>query len=612
MILGSIGRTIDNPGSEFSRETIPTSGPAVGLYRGAWGAPALSASDTVASDAASGSWLAFCGNPFWRTTSGSSGGAALQGRAARLLAALSARGVTALADLDGGFAIAWWDGSSKSLRLIRDRFGAEPLHYAAAGSGGVFGSRAHDVARATSRRPEVSSQGLAEFLTYCYLPGNTTLFEGVLRVPAGAVVVMAEERAPVMESWYRLSYANPWEPNEEDITRRYRQLLEASVVARLDDKTPGVLLSGGMDSSSVLTFARRHRAAEIDTFSFRCAGASFDESVFARELSAVLGTQHAEVEYGETEALTILDAVTAMDSPFCDIGIEIGTWLLARKAGGAVDYLLTGDGGDELWASHPVYAAQRLMRWYDVMPLPVAVRRGIASTLNLMKDSEHKRGLAVTLKRILPPADVSPGLGHFRWRLYQTPTTLPVLLTPAAKERMRGCDPLSPVLESFDGYDGPEDGMSKWLYSDYRTASSFYFNRLLLTRHFGLETRMPFYDRELVEFGARIPAHLKLEGVERTKRLFRVAMEGVLPDVINHRKDKLGHSVPFKNWLRSDGPLYRTVAETLESERFRDRGLFEVGTVRTLIEEHRSRRHNHSHRIWALFVLEQWLRRKID
>ena len=465
---------------------------------------------------------------------------------------------------------------------------------------------------AMNRRPEVSSQGLAEFLTYCYLPGNTTLFEGVLRVPPGSVVVTTPDRAPVVELWYRLSYASPWAPNEEDITRRYRQLLEASVVARLDDKTPGVLLSGGMDSSSVLTFARRHRAESIDTFSFRCSGASFDESVFARELSTVLGTQHAEVEYGESEALTILDAVTAMDSPFCDIGIEIGTWLLARKAAGTVDYLLTGDGGDELWASHPVYAAQRLMRWYDVMPLPVTVRRRIASTLNLMKDSEHKRGLAVTLKRILPPADVSPALGHFRWRLYQTPTTLPTLLTRAAKERMRACDPLNPVLESFDGYDGPEDGMSKWLYSDYRTASSFYFNRLLLTRHFGLETRMPFYDRELVEFGARIPAHLKLEGIERTKRLFRVAMEGVLPDVINHRKDKLGHSVPFKNWLRSDGPLYRTVAETLESERFRDRGLFEVGTVRTLIEEHRSRRHNHSHRIWALFVLEQWLRRKMD
>ncbi len=86
--------------------------------------------------------------------------------------------------------------------------------------------------------------------------------------------------------------------------------------------------------------------------------------------------------------------------------------------------------------------------------------------------------------------------------------------------------------------------------SHYITASGFYFSRLLLARTFGVEARLPFFDRELVEFGARIPAHLKLEGVERTKRLFREAMEGVLPDVINQRKDKLGHSVPLKNWLR--------------------------------------------------------------
>jgi asparagine synthase (glutamine-hydrolysing) len=167
-------------------------------------------------------------------------------------------------------------------------------------------------------------------------------------------------------------------------------------------------------------------------------------------------------------------------------------------------------------------------------------------------------------------------------------------------------------MESFIGYDGPDDGVSKWLYSDYRTASSFYFNRLLLIRHFGLEARMPFYSKALVEFGARIPARLKLEGIERTKRLFRQSMEGVLPDVINHRKDKLGHSVPFKNWLRDEGPLQRAVAETLESERFKDRGLFRPAAVTALLAEHRARRHNHSHRIWALFVLEHWLRRKID
>jgi asparagine synthase (glutamine-hydrolysing) len=105
---------------------------------------------------------------------------------------------------------------------------------------------------------------------------------------------------------------------------------------------------------------------------------------------------------------------------------------------------------------------------------------------------------------------------------------------------------------------------------------------------------------------------LKLEGVERTKRLFRVAMEGVLPDIINHRKDKLGHSVPFKNWLRERGPLSEEITATLTSASFAGRGLFRQAVVARMLDEHRARRHNHSHRIWALFLLENWFRRHFD
>jgi asparagine synthase (glutamine-hydrolysing) len=610
VILGSLGRGLSGSSPDFARESITATSPDTALFRGAWGAARLSAEDTVASDPATLSWLAFCGNPVWRGDGEEGTGS---GRADRLLERLATRGVAALEELDGAFAIAWWDGATRSLRLIRDRFGAEPLHYAADSTGnGVFGSRAHDVATARGRPLELSPQGLAEFLTYCYLPGNASMLDGVLRVPAGSMVTFAPGRAPAVDAWYRVSYANPWPADEAEIASRYRELLEQSVVACLGDGRMGVFLSGGMDSSSVATFARRHGQVGFDTFSFRCGGASFDESYFAHELAKELGTRHSQVEYGEEEALTIVDAVAAMDSPFCDIGIEIGTWLLAQSAAGRVDYLLTGDGGDELWASHPVYAAQRLMRWYDRMPLPRSARRLLSNVSSLVKDSDRKRGLAVTLKRILPPASVSPELGHFRWRLYHTPETLARLVTPALAKRLQDCDPFRPVMESFSGYDGPDDGVSKWLYSDYRTASSFYFNRLLLIRHFGLEARMPFYASALVEFGARIPAHLKLEGIERTKRLFRQSMEGVLPDVINHRKDKLGHSVPFKNWLRDEGPLQRAVTETLESDRFKDRGLFQPATVQQMLVEHRARRHNHSHRIWALFVLEHWLRRNID
>jgi asparagine synthase (glutamine-hydrolysing) len=134
----------------------------------------------------------------------------------------------------------------------------------------------------------------------------------------------------------------------------------------------------------------------------------------------------------------------------------------------------------------------------------------------------------------------------------------------------------------------------------------------MLLRHFGIVARTPFYDRELVEFGARIPARLKLEGIERTKRLFRFAMKGVLPDIVNERTDKLGHSVPLKNWLRTNSALNSLMTSMIASKAIEARGMLRVDAVMRLLEEHRARRHNHSHRLWAILVLEHWLQSHLD
>jgi asparagine synthase (glutamine-hydrolysing) len=318
---------------------------------------------TFAADAPSGSWLAYSGNPFWRSTG-------KLATAASVLQQLSASGLKALNDLDGGFAIAWWQSPDEKLLLVRDRFGIEPLHYHFDCGRPRFSARGGETVAATMARWPGSLAARARGVPHLLLhAGNTTLLDGVLRVPAGSVVTFGTRRAR-RAGRYRLSFANPWAPDEAEITANYRRLLEQSVVSRLDDSRAGLFLSGGMDSSSVATFATRHLREPISTYSFRCVGVGLDESVFSRQLAAELGTRHNEVEYGEAQALEILDAVQAMDAPFCDIGIEIGTWLLAKAAGGKVDYLLTGDGGDELWASHPVYAAQKLMAWYDKVPLP--------------------------------------------------------------------------------------------------------------------------------------------------------------------------------------------------------------------------------------------------
>jgi asparagine synthase (glutamine-hydrolysing) len=586
MILGAVGRNIaSGPGDKFR--------PPAAIADG-------------------GSWLALSGHPLRVAGAGvMQRGESIS--AATLLAMLDADGLHALGGVDGQFSFAWWKAQDGVLILVRDRFGMEPLCYWHSGRQIIYGSTARDIAAHLPMRPGLSMQGLVEYLTYCFLPGNSTLFEGIFRVPAGGLVEFSPDTGACrLQQWYRLSYSNTEAPNEGAIAARYRELLEASVVRRLSDDRAGIFLSGGMDSSSAATFARKHLTGPIASYSFRCVGASFDESTFARQLAEELGTQHTEVDYGELQSLEAISTIGAMDMPFCDIGIEIGTWLLSKAASTHVDYLLTGDGGDEIWASHPVYAAQRIMRWYDRIPVPRALRTALVRTCGLVRDSDQKRNLAVVLKRLLPEPTFPEDLMHYRWRMYYTSDSLRALLAPALSEAADSTAPFQAAMEAFENYQGPDDGVSPCLFSDYRTVSSFYFSRVLLARSFGLEVRMPFYDRDLVEYGARIPVNLKLEGIERTKRLFRVAMEGILPDIINHRRDKLGHSVPFKNWLRDAGPLSTLVTETLRSKSFTDRGLFRPAIVARMLDEHRSRRHNHSHRIWTLFVLEQWFRKHFD
>lgn len=610
MILGSVSTAIDP--AIAAKDFVATPGIA-SAFRRPWGVKGLDASDLSAYDAGSKSWLLIAGNPIVV------GAGQQESRAATVLSLLNGSKGKPLRDVlsgvDGAFGLVWWDGTE--LHLIRDRFGAEPLFYAhinakGGASGLVFGSRARDVVAGAKLPRKVSSEGLAEYLTYAYIPGSRTLYADVMRVPGGGHVQLTRTGQLQVDRWYRLSYAGALLQDEVEIRKGYRKLLESAVARRLGGGRMGALLSGGMDSSSAVTFARRHTQEPINSFGFRTRGASFDESHYARALAEQLHVKHTEVEYDEEQALTILDAIGQMEVPFCDIGIEIGTWILSRAAGSNVDYLLTGDGGDEIWASHPVYAAQKMMIWYDRLPLPKILRRALVAPTKWVRDSDQKRSFAVMAKRLLPSPELGKELGHFRWRTYFTREDLSDIVTSELAQQIAGYDTYAVVRESMEGYEGPEDNQSRWMYSDYTTASSFYFSRLLFPRAFGVEARMPFYDRQLVEFGARIPARWKLEGVERTKRLFRESMEGVLPNVINHRKDKMGNSVPLKNWLRTDGALGRQVTTTLRSEQFKDRKILKPEAVERLLNEHISRRDNHSHRLWGFFVLEHWLRRHID
>ena len=556
--------------------------------------------------AGNGDWLCFSGQPLETSSVG-----AKSYSAGDLMARLQHRGPECLPELRGSFAIAWFDSTNQELVLIRDAFGIEPLFVSIDENGAAFGSRLPILIEAWGLSPVLDPAGVADFLRYCFIPGDGTLFQGISAVPPGSALRLGYPEGRIRQTrveWFQLSYdAMPKLRDENAIIEEYKAALESAVARSLVDSDPGIMLSGGMDSSAIASLVVRNHGRLPKAFSFRCATGKFDESQYAIELARQLGLAHETALYGAQDVFSIESAVGDMDTPFCDAGIEIGTWLVAQSAAGQVHSILTGDGGDELWASHPVYAAQRLIRIYDRLPIPMPVRSSLKRLLDRVGDSDEKRDLRVILKRLLPEPTLPPSLKHHRWRVYYLPPDLAELMGNGSEDHSAAAADYSGALSSFEGFRGDRDRGDDMLYSDYRFAMAFYLRRLLLFRGQGIEARLPFLDIDLVNLGTRIPFRLKLEGIERTKRIFRSAMRGVVPDLILDRKDKLGHSIPLKNWLRVDEALRERIRETLIGGIAGPRGLVEKDPVERLFKDHVSGRANHSHRIWALFVLDRWL-----
>lgn len=518
-----------------------------------------------------------------------------------------------LARIDGSFAGIMWDPVRRTLSLVRDQLGIETLYYVETPDAWLFATSLHDLLRHPDVTRRVDPLALSRYLLFHYNPTSDSLVQGVKKVPPGHCLVMDADRRVRLIRYWRLSFAEPWGDRSEAVHgAEIRERLARSIRQRLPASglRVGVFLSGGMDSSSVVSLLGPMLGpGAVHTYSFRCQGKSCDESSYARLMSEALGTEHHQVEFPPEEVTQVAEMAAAMEEPFADVGIEIAWWLLGRAAAGNIDCVFTGDGGDELFGGHPVYLADRVARHFD--RLPALLRGPIANVFQLLPDTEEKKSLAVKLKRFAYGSQFPASLYSNRWRMYYGRSELCRLGQPDWLENLNGIDPAEPIAALYAEADGP-DQLSRALYGDYFTVVDFYLRRAQMLRHFGLEARLPMLAPRLVEYAARLPSSLKIRNGRQTKYILHRAMQGVVPPAILYRKDKLGHTVPLKNWLRSSDALRDLVAEVLSPQTLRQRGLFEPRVVQQMLAEHRQKRQNHSHRLWALVVLELWMQHHLS
>ena len=514
-------------------------------------------------------------------------------------------GVGLTRHLNGMFAFALWDARRKLLLLARDPFGVKPLFIQQDRTHFRFGSEIKALLAdpAVPRTPDL--QALHDYLTFGYIPGTQTAFAGIRKVPPGHWLTITAGGKIESGRFWEASYNEDASLSLEAATSRARELIDQAVRRQLVADVPvGVMLSGGLDSSTLVAMMHRHVKEPIRTYSVGFADASFNELEYARQVSDRFNTVRHEVIVTPERVRALLPRyLTHIDEPYAD-GAAIPTWYVCEAASKEVVVILSGEGGDESFAGYETYAAYKVARW--ARRIPSWVRHHVLAPLvNRLPVSHRKLSLEFKLKRFLGGLDLSPAAAHLWWRIIVTEQAKSSLYSPRLRARLADAAPaVRHFNESFD-QPGPPNELARLL----RLDSTVYLPDDLMVKNdrmsmaHSLEARVPFTDPDLVEFMSRVPARLKLPGLNK-KNVMKRALAGVLPESIL-RKKKMGLEMPYSRWFCDE--LRDLVEDYLGPERLHATGMFDPEAIGTLVRQHLELRADHGRTLWSLLNYMMWL-----
>lgn len=522
--------------------------------------------------------------------------------------------------LRGMFAFALWDRERETLLLVRDRLGIKPLYYAdwpgSAGAepGLVFASELPALLAALSSR-RVAPHALVQYLTFLYVPGPGTMFEGIRQLLPGELLRVAKGR---IESRRYVQLDSVWhearsatrdarrEPREE-LSDRFLAVLRDTVRAHLVSDVPlGLFLSGGLDSAAILAMMRAVTNGPIRSFSIGYESdedRSYDELPAARTLAAHFGAQHTEERLRPDVVKLLPEIVTAMGEPFADAS-AIPTYLVSQVARRSVTVALSGIGGDELFGGYPRYLGIRAAAAYA--RVPTAVRRWLGTRLApRLPEGEGSRDQLGRLKRFLRDGHRPIADQYLRWITFLPAEWGLGALTPSLLEQAGRTDATDGHRAAFAAWPS-QDPADQAMGLDVQTYLPDDLLRMgdRLSMAHSLELRVPFCDPELLALAVALPVPVRFAGW-RLKGFMREALRGVVPAATLARS-KFGFQVPLARWLRQE--LRDMTHDLLAEEVVRRRGYVNPAYVRWVLREHDLGRRNLADQLYALLVLELWLR----
>ncbi|MBX6329661.1 MAG: asparagine synthase (glutamine-hydrolyzing) [Pseudolabrys sp.] len=513
-----------------------------------------------------------------------------------VLEALAAWGPKAIERFNGIFAFVLWDRRERRLLLARDRYGVKPLYYAQVGAAFLFASEIKALLAHGALAPALDVEGLAEYLTFQNFFTDRTLFRGVRLLPPGTLMEISAAGAIRTRRYWDFAFADGGEDGERLLERLDEAFLAAVRRQLVSDVAVGAYLSGGMDTGAITAVAARALPGLCSfTIGFDLTSASglelgFDERRAAERMSYLFGTEHYQMvlKAGDMER-AMADLVWHMEEP--RVGQSYPNFYASKLASRFVKVVLSGTGGDELFAGYP----WRYWRTVRGSGFEDYIDDYYRFWQRLLPDEAHARVLA------------------------------PVWREVAHVDRRA-------IFRSVFGHAeralaGPEDYVNHSLYFEAKT---FLHGILVvedkLAMAHGLEARVPFLDNDLVDLACRIPVRRKLANLDGLVRLdenepgakparyyartrdgkliLRTLMQRYVPDEIANG-DKQGFSAPDASWYRGESIDY--VRRRLLGASARIYDVLDRGAVEALLREHLEGHANRRLLIWSLLYLEEFM-----
>ena len=510
----------------------------------------------------------------------------------------------------GMFAFGLWDRRQEVLFLARDRLGVKPLYYAHLPDGRfLFGSELKSLLEHPGWSRDLDPCAIEEYFALGYVPEPRTIFAGAAKLPPGHTLLLRRGHGVPAPREY-------WDPRFTLNSRLSASEASAELIARLEESVRlrmiadvplGAFLSGGVDSSTVVSIMAGVASGPVTTCSIAFADPKYDESRYAREVAERYGTRHS-VDRVESDDFDLIDELARLyDEPYADSS-AIPTYRVCQLARRHVTVALSGDGGDESFAGYRRYR-MHLMEDRLRASLPIGVRRPIFGLLARAYPKMDWAPRMLRAKTTFEALGKDSVEGYFNTVSHTRDPMRRRLFGSALRSQLGGYNAIE-VLRRHAARAATDDPLALVQYLDMKTYLVGDINTKVdrASMAHSLEVREPLMDHSLVEWLATLPSSLKVRGLEG-KWLLKRAMEPRLPREVLYRP-KMGFAVPLAQWLR--GPLRRRVRDSLLGERLSDTGLFDGDYVARLVDDHQSGNRDYSAPLWALLMFDAFLRNVVD